>query len=160
MEITKDTFMDILGLPEWDDRVIAVLKQLELEKPVVKEGEVYAYLSSKKYGIDLMFDYDCITPEQKEMEENANLYLSQVSFIEETPLPLPFGIVLGDCYNTIVEKIGKTTDTEEKYLDDSCEWELLINNTPFSLYCIFKSEKLDSLKSIWMRVQLPLSDLK
>ena len=125
MKITKDTFMDILGLPEWDDRVIAVLEQLELEKPVVKEGEVYAYLSSKKYGIDLMFDYDCITPEQKEMEENANLYLNQISFEENTSLLLPFGINMGDSYDTIVEKVGREPDIQASAYDERFMWDLL-----------------------------------
>lgn len=159
MEITENIFIDILGLPEWDDKVLEVLEALELERPIVEEGEVYAYLSSDKYGIDIMFNYDCITPLQKELEANRNLYVSQVSFKENTSLSLLFGIKKGDNYQEIVTKLNKDTDTEEEYIDDTCEWELSNNDTPYSLYCIFEDKNLKNLKNIWLRVQLPLSEL-
>ena len=54
--ITENTFIDILGLPEWDDKVIEVLETLELPRPILKEGDVDKFLHSKKYGIELFIE--------------------------------------------------------------------------------------------------------
>jgi len=152
MEITENTFIDILGLPDWDDRVLEILEVLELDRPEVKEGEVYAYLSSSKYDIALMFDYDSITLEQKAMEDAGNLYLNQITFNENTTLILPYNIHMGDNYNTIVNKIGRKTDLPEEYINDSCGWEF---DMPYWLSCTFEDKAMKSLKKLFIRIQEP-----
>ena len=154
MKITENTFIDILGLPEWDDRVLEVLEALELERPVVEEGEVYAYLSSNKYGIDIIFDYDCITPLQKELEADANLYVSQITFIKDSSILFPFNIMYSDDFDNITTKIGREPDTPKERIIDGCGWAMGNTELPYWLYTGYTDATLTTLKKLFMRVQL------
>ena len=155
MEITENTFIDILGLPEWDDKVLDLLDYLELKRPVVEKGEVYAYLSSDKYGIDIMFDYDCITPLQKELEENGNLYVSQISFEENSKIVFPFNITYEDDLETVIDKIGREPSSPQERIIDGCGWAMGDIELPYWLYTGYTDSTLIKLKKLFMRVQLP-----
>jgi hypothetical protein len=160
MEITENTFIDILGLPEWDERVIDLLEYLELERPIPKKGETDIFLKAEKYDIELFFDEIVTVPEQEKFAESGTLFLDQISFDMNTSLPLPFGITKEDNYQDIVEKIGKETDTPSKYIDNNCGWQLLNNdNIDYWFSVIFNNNCMDNdvskIKEIVFRVQLP-----
>jgi len=155
MKITENTFIEILGLPEWDDRVLEVLEALELPRPIVEDGEVYAYLSSDKYGVDIMFDYDCITEEQKAMEKDRNLYVSQVSFSRDTKLLLPYGISFSDEIDDVINKLDSEPDTPSNRINDGCGWAKVHNNTPYWLYTGYFDSDLNGIKKLFIRVQFP-----
>ena len=92
MEINNNTFITILGLPEWDDRVLEMLDFFDEKRPKIEAGEIDYFMTSDKYGIEVLFDDDCTTPAQIALEANGNLYVNQIAFTEETTLNLPFGI--------------------------------------------------------------------
>jgi len=148
MKITENTFIDILGLPEWDDRVLEVLDALELERPVLKEGEVDKFLHSKKYGIELFFDNIAITELQKELTSTNTLFLDHVSFDKDTILPMPFNIKMEDDYKTIIEKIGRKPDVKATESETTFIWDF-----PYKRFVVnFEHESLNSLKEFWFRM--------
>ena len=148
MEITENTFIDILGLPEWDDRVIEVLEAVELPRPILKEGDVDKFLHSKKYGIELFFDNIAITELQKELDSTNTLFLDHVSFDKDTILPMPFNIKMEDDYKTIVEKIGREPDVKATESETTFIWDF-----PYKRFVVnLEDESLNSLKEFWFRM--------
>jgi len=155
MEITENTFIDILGLPEWDDRVIEVLEAVELKRPIPKKGETDIFLKSEKYGIELFFDETVTIVEQEKYAESGTLFLDQISFNMNTSLPLPFAIIKEDNYLNIVEKIG----TDANYLnipmaENKASWFFKnINNFSVRLALVFHDDSLEGLNRVWIRVE-------
>lgn len=156
MEINNNTFIDILGLPEWDDRVLEVLDFFGEKRPKVEAGEIDYFMTSEKYGIEILFDDDCTTPAQISLEADGNLYVNQIAFFEGTILNLPFGIKMGDSHEEITSKIGRITDIPRKHQKPkSLGWALGGDEKPFWLSAIFENNKKDNLVELFMRIQLP-----
>jgi len=153
MKITKDTFIDILGLPEWDEKIIEILEQLELERPILDKDEVDKFLNSNKYGIELFFDKSVTTDLQKELEYTDTIFLDHVSFNKNTTLMMPYNIEIGDDYETIVLKIGRESDTPETYREGGCGWGDKIK--PYWLQCNFTNDNLEELEELFIRIQEP-----
>ena len=153
MEITENTFIEILGLPEWDDKVLDLLDYLELKRPIVEKGEGYAFLKSEEHGVDIMFDYDCITPLQKELEADRNLYVNQISFNLNTDLLLPYHLEASDDYNTVVSKIGREPDAKALGSNTRFRWSFNNKEINYRIIVDFKEEGLHSLKECTLKIE-------
>ena len=153
MIINKNTFIEILSLPEWDERVSNILEYLKLERPFIEKGEIDCFRTSTKYGIQMLFDDCCDTIIQKEMEDKGNLYLNQISFEKDTPFTLPFEITVQDNYDTVISKIGRVPDMKSRGSDTSFSWDIEEKDKVIRFVCEFNDENLNSLKEFWMRTR-------
>ena len=153
MTINNNTFIDILGLPEWDDKIIEILKQLELERPVLKKDEVDKFLNSDKYGIELFFSGRVTTDLQKELASTDSIFLRHVSFDKNTTLTMPYNIKMGDDHKTIVSKVGRESDTPEAYQEGDCGWGDTVK--PYWLQCNFTNDDMENLEELFIRIQIP-----
>lgn len=151
MTIDKNTFIEILGLPEWDAKVLNVLEYLELERAFLKQGEMDCFRKSTKYGIVMLFDDTCNTAKQIEMEDSGNLYLNQISFDKDTPFSLPFTLTMKDDYDIVITKIGRAPDKKSRGSNTSFSWEFEREDKNIQFVCDFKNDNLTSLKEFWMR---------
>lgn len=150
MTIDKNTFIEILSLPEWDERILSILEYLELERPSIEEGEIDCFRTSEKYGIEMLFDSTCTTEIQKEMENQGNLYLNQISFSKDTPFVLPFDLTMEDNYDTVISKMGRVPDKKSRGSDTSFRWDIEDENKEIRFICEFNDKHLNSLQNFWM----------
>ena len=150
MIIDKNTFIEILSLPEWDERILSILEYMELERPLIVQGEIDCFRTSEKYGIQMLFDDMCKTEIQKEMENEGNLYLNQISFSKDTPFILPFDLTMKDNYDTVISKIGKVPDKKSRGSDTSFRWDIEDDNKQIRFVCEFNDNHLNSLQNFWM----------
>lgn len=150
MTIDKNTFIEILSLPEWDERILNILEYMELERPSLEQGEIDCFRTSEKYGIEMLFDSNCTTEIQKEMENQGNLYLNQISFSKDTPFILPFDLTMEDNYDTVISKMGRVPDKKSRGSDTSFRWDIEVDNKEIRFICEFNDKHLNSLQNFWM----------
>ncbi len=147
MLIDGNKMIEILGLPEWDDRVLAVLEEFGEERPILDDDkDVFTvWMQPNGYGIELMFDDTCNNNKQRNDSE-GNIYLNQISFDEDSTIQLPFGIEIGDSKEIIEKKIGQKAYAINEYND--LHWLLDDGEKKYFINCSFeddRQEKLDSL---------------
>lgn len=153
MEITKETFIDILGLVEWDDKVLDVLEYLEVERPYISGEEFGCERISEKYGLSLYFSINTYSGTKHKREQDGSLYLSQIAWEPDTTLALPFGINYSDNCESIVQKVGRVSDIPEKFFNNSCGWGDY--EKPYWLSCKFTDENMQTLQQVFIRLQQP-----
>ena len=153
MEITNETFMEVLGMVEWDDKVLDVLEYLELERPTISGEEFGCERVSEKYGISLYFAINPESGTEYEREKDGTLYLKQIAWEQDTTLPIVFDIAYTDNCDTIIEKMGRPSDVPESFRDTSCGWGDY--EKPYWLSCSFTDENMQELKQVFIRLQQP-----
>jgi hypothetical protein len=148
MLIDGNKMIEILGLPEWDDRVLDILEEFGEERPVLDDDkDIFTiWMKPERYGIELMFDENCKLNQYKDIGFTGSAYLNQISFDEDTTMQLPFGIKIGDSKEIIEKKIGQTAYALNEYND--LHWLLDDGEKKYFINCSFEDdtqEKLDSL---------------
>ena len=137
MKINGDRLVEALSLPSHDKRVLDLLKDLGLKRPVKDEN--YDYVSiiltdpTGEESFEIDFDEDCKTEKQKSgAYGNIDFYLNGIAIHSNSKITPPFEINWDDDYQNIKAKIGKRADFLNKYghklwlLEDS-EKKYLLN---------------------------------
>jgi hypothetical protein len=90
MLIDGNKMIEIIGLPEWDERILDILEEFGEERPVLDDDkDIFTiWMKPEGYGIVLMFDDMEINNKQREAS-TGDVYLNQVSFDEDTTMQLP-----------------------------------------------------------------------
>ncbi|WP_320033433.1 hypothetical protein [Halarcobacter sp.] len=154
MKLDGNNMIELLSLPEWDEKIIDMLEEFGEERPVYNPEQSYVFVTLKDYGLEMMFETDCLTPKQKEHAGEGNLWLNQIVFNDETTIKLPFNLEIGDNYETISKKIGKKADYTNKYDDTRLTWLLDDGEKKYFLGCNFDDQSFNTLK----RISLTLYD--
>ena len=114
MNIDKNTFVDLLGLPEDDSKIIELRKTLNAPKPLLDEffkeyGGTSVPVDTHK--IELFFsDESKFDDTDNGNYGNKNLVFSGTMFRKGTDLPLPFGLTPEDSLDDVYKKLGRTED--------------------------------------------------
>jgi hypothetical protein len=139
MLIDGNKMIEVLGLPEWDDRVLDILEEFGEERPVLDDDkDIFTiWMKPEGYGIELMFDDIEINNKQREAS-TGDVYLNQVVFNENTTMKLPFGIEMGDDKETIEKKIGEKAYAQNNFSDNRFHWLLDDGKKKYFLNCSFK----------------------
>jgi len=153
MLLDGNNMIELLSLPEWDDRILDMLEEFGEERPVY-DPESTSFITPQGYGFEMMFTTRLHTEKQKEMAGQGNLFLSQIVLHDDTTIKLPFGIAMGDDYESISQKIGKKVDYKNKYDDTRLTWLLDDGEKKYFLGCNFEDNSFHELK----RLSLTLFD--
>ncbi len=149
MLIDGNNMIELLSLPEWDDRILDMLEEFGEKRPVYDPNDTTIFIKPAGYDIEMMFDARNRTEKQKEMAGQGNLYFNQIILKNITTIKLPFSIEMGDNYETISKKIGKKADYTNKYDSVSRHWLLDDGEKQYFLNCDFTDENLITWNSIW-----------
>lgn len=149
MLLDGNNMIELLSLPEWDERILDMLEEFGEERPVYDPNDTTIFIKPAGYDIEMMFDDWTTTEKQKKMAGQGNLFLSQISLKNTTKIKLPFGIEAGDNYETISKKIGKKADYTNKYDSVSRHWLLDDGEKQYFLNCVFSDENLIKWNKIW-----------
>lgn len=152
MLIDGNNMIELLSLPEWDDRILDMLEEFGEERPVYDPNDTTIFIKPAGYDIEMMFDESCHTLRQKEDVGQGNLYFNQITLNYTTKIKLPFGIKAGDNYETISQKIGKKADYKNRYITHYYHWVLDDGKKTYSLNCDFTDESLTSWNQIWFQL--------
>ena len=153
MKITNETFMEILGLVEWDDRILDLLEYLEIDRPTITGEEFGCECISEKYGITFYFSINIESGTKYQREKDGTLCLSQIAWKLDTTLPMVFDITYTDSSETIIKKVGRPSDIPENFHDTCCGWGDY--EKPYWLTCCFTDESMKQLENVFIRLQQP-----
>ncbi|MBU3013275.1 hypothetical protein KO488_00805 [Poseidonibacter lekithochrous] len=142
MLLDGNNMIEMLSLPEWDDRVLDMLEEFGEERPKVIDGNTTIFITRKDYGFEMMFDEVASTEKQKENIGQGNLYFNQIILKNDTKIKLPFGIETSDNYEAICKKIGKKADSKNKYVKNRFRWILNDKEKEYFINIVFTDEKL------------------
>ena len=150
MLIDGNNMIELLSLPEWDDRVLDMLEEFGEERPKVIDGNTTIFITRKDYGFEMMFDEVVSTKKQIEMEGQGNLYLNQIVLKRETKIKLPFDINVNDNYKTIAKKIGKKANYKNKHRDEKLHWLLDDGEKKYFIGIDFENNSYEKIYKISM----------
>ena len=152
MLIDGNKMIEILGLPEWDDRVLDVLEAFGEERPVLDdEKDIFTvWMQPDGYGIELMFDGNCKLEQHQDVGSTGSAYLNQISFDEDTTMPLPFGIEMGDSKEIIEKKIGQKAYSKNNKNNNKLDWLLDDGEKKYFIHCTFEDNSYEILTDIWL----------
>ncbi|WP_428746075.1 hypothetical protein [Sulfurimonas sp.] len=150
MLIDGNNMIELLSLPEWDERVVAMLEEFGEERPVYNPEQSYVFITLKDYGLEMMFETDALTPKQKENEGQGNLYLNQISLSNKTTIKLPFDLEIGDDYDTVVKKLGKDANYENSDTKELLYWLLDDGEKKYFINVNFEDASYEKLKNIFL----------
>jgi hypothetical protein len=113
MKIDGDRFVEALSLPSYDKRVLTLLKELGLKRPMKDEN--YNYVSINKVTsdekVEIEFDEDLETLKQKEsFYKNVDFFLQGITVNKDEKYFPPMNLNWDDSYEKVKEKIGKKAD--------------------------------------------------
>ena len=148
MLIDGNKMIEVLGLPEWDDKIIDIIEEFGEERPTLDEDTFTVWMRPDGYDVELAFDDTCNNVQQREREGERNIYLNQISVEEDTTLKLPFEIEMGDNYDTITSKIGIKAYAKNKLMDYRFHWLLEDNTKKYFLNCEFTDNTAKSLEKL------------
>lgn len=139
MLIDGNKMIEILGLPEWDERVLDILEEFEEERPELEnDDDIYPLFKNiKEYGINLMFN-DVGDNIKQRNDSEGNIYLNTINLKSITAMKLPFGIEMGDDKETIEKKIGEKAYAQNNFSDNRFHWLLDDGEKKYFLNCSFK----------------------
>ncbi|WP_428746076.1 hypothetical protein [Sulfurimonas sp.] len=155
MKLDGNNMIELLSLPEWDERVVAMLEEFGEERPVYNPEDRTVFIKPEGYFLELMFEDDAMTSKQKEHAGEGNLYLNQIILSNKTTIKLPFNLEIGDDYDTVVKKVGVKADYKNKYGDETLHWLLDDGEKKYFLNIDFEDNLYKKLKQLSI---IPYSD--
>ena len=143
--IDGNRLVEVLSLPSHDKRVLDLLKELGLKRPVKDENydgvSIIMEDPSGQEGFELDFDEDCETQKQKERAYgNVDFYFNGVTIFPSDAISPPFGIQWSDSYEEVKAILGKKAD----YLNEDKNkiWILDDDEKKYILNINFKDNKV------------------
>lgn len=151
--IDGNRLVEALALPSHDKRVLSLLKELGLKRPMKDENydgvSHFEIIEDEKS--ELMFDEKQITQKQQSgAYGKAEFYLNQIAVGSKDLITPPYGIEWGDDYATVKNKIGKKADYGNEYKKTQRSWLLEDEEKKFFLRIVFDNEKFEKLISYSM----------
>ena len=113
MKIDGDRFLEVLCLPSYDEKVLSLLKDLRLKRPMKDEDYNYVCISRETDDekVEIDFTEELRTIKQKQgFYKNVDFFVADISIQRDEKYSLPFGILWDDSYEKVKEKIGKKAD--------------------------------------------------
>jgi hypothetical protein len=148
MEIIDGTrLVEALALPSHDKKVLSLLKELGLKRPMKDENydgiSTYAELDHAYF----LFNESIITEKQRSNAYGKiDFYVKEISVKhKQTNISPPFDIEWGDNYDTVKQKIGKKADYGNEYTKEQKSWLLEDEEKIFFLRMIFDNTKFERL---------------
>ena len=65
MLLDGNNMIELLSLPEWDERIVAMLEEFGEERPVYNPHDTTIFITRKDYGFEIMFDDWTITKNKR-----------------------------------------------------------------------------------------------
>ena len=137
--IDGNRLIEALSLPSHDKRVLELLKELGLKRPVKDESydgvSIIMEDPSGKERFEVYFDEDRETQKQKEgAYGNVDFYLNAIAVQSSDFISPPFGIEWSDSYEEIKAILGNKADYRDdkrykkiwKFKDDEKEYRFVI----------------------------------
>ena len=120
--IDGNRLVEVLSLPSHDKKVLELLKELGLKRPVKDENydgvSIVMEDPSGKERFEIYFDEDTETEKQKKgIYGNVDFYLNGATVRKSDGILPPFGIEWSDSYEEIKAILGKKADLTNKYKD-------------------------------------------
>jgi len=138
--IDGNRLVEVLSLPSHDKRVLSLLKELGLKRPVKDENYNYVAIvltdptGAGSFEID--FDEDCETEKQKNgAYGNVDFYLNAIAINNNIKISPPFGIDWDNSYEICKRKLNKKADFQNKKGDKL--WLLSDNEKEYILNISF-----------------------
>ncbi len=146
--IDGNRLVEALSLPSHDKRVLNLLKDLGLKRPVKDEDYNGVVLTmedpSGKERFEIDFDEKAKTKKQKEgAYGNVDFYLNAISISPSDFISPPFGIQWSDSYEEVKAILGKKADYKNKYNDKI--WILDDNEKRYILNINFDENQITSV---------------
>jgi hypothetical protein len=151
MLIDGNKMIEILGLPEWDDRVLDILEEFGEERPELEdEDDIYPLFKYiEKINVQFMFN-DIGDNIKQRNDSEGNIYLNQILFDENTKVDLPFNLEIGDSKETIEKKIGEKAYSKNNRKENKLNWLLDDGEKKYFIHCTFEDNEHTNLVGIWL----------
>lgn len=145
MKLDGSKLIELLTLPEWDEKVQNLLKEIGEKRPKLNENEYSTFVTSKEYGLEWVFTEESITKEQKENCNEGNLYFNCITFYPTEKTILPFLIEDSDTYDEIEKKIGKEALYGNQHIPEMVTWKLIKNDKKYCFRILFSNKNLNEM---------------
>lgn len=150
MLIDGNNMIEMLSLPEWDDRIIDMLEEFAEKRPVLGINDTDVFIMPDGYNLQMMFDERCITDDQLKLKSGGNLYLNQISINQPSKIILPFKLEFSDSYEIMSQKIGRKPDFRNKRKKEKFNWLLEDDSKKYFLHVEFEDEDLKACKEVYL----------
>ena len=146
--IDGNRLVEALSLPSHDKRVLELLKELGLKRPVKDENYDGVVLTmedpSEEERFEIDFDEKCKTEKQKEgAYGNVDFYLNAIAVQNTDFITPPFGIDWSDSYEEVKSILESKADYTNKYNDKI--WILNDDEKKYILNISFGENKISSI---------------
>ncbi|MDF1880492.1 hypothetical protein JHD50_04095 [Sulfurimonas sp. MAG313] len=116
--INGDSFISMLNLVENSSSILNMRKELDVPKPLI-DADFKQYggnsIPMKSMGIELFFKDSCkYTEKDKGVYGNGDVVFSGVVFSYNSKISAPLNLQMGDSYEVVVEKLGRSQDYDTK----------------------------------------------
>lgn len=151
-QINGNRLVEVLSLPSHDKKVLSLLKELGLKRPMKDENyngvRIYGELD---YGY-FLFEEDLVTEKQRNGNYGrVDFYLNEIAVgNKQTNITPPYDINWKDDYATVKKKIGKKADYNNEYTKEQKSWLLEDEEKKFFLRIVFENEKFENIKEYSM----------
>lgn len=120
-KMTTEELMDLMYTPIYDDKMLKVMEEYEMEIPKLdKEYQIRgrASTSNDKLGLSFFFE------ELKGINSNGEPVLYIIGVTEDSEFPLPFGLTTNISYKECCQILGKKADYYDDFIDNIYYWIL------------------------------------
>lgn len=145
--MTTEELMDLMYTPIYDEKMLKVMEELEMEVPKLDEQyemDLHIYAGDfKNKGIEFRFE------EIDGKSTNGEPVLIKISLNTKMNKILPYNLSFGDSYKICSKKIGRNADYYDDFIDNIRYW--IYNDSKKGTFLItltYKDESLSELKSI------------
>jgi len=146
MELNGDKIVELIGLPDYDDRVLDLLEALGEDRDTIDDNYER---TEEKYGIILDFDYSKLNKKQKSDSSGAK-FLNSIEFYYNFK-KLPFGLDDTDSYDIVVQKLGKEADFISTDKDDASHRYWFFKERGYLIWMTFEDDKLNEIYNLIVR---------
>jgi hypothetical protein len=117
MKIDGDRFVEALSLPSYDKKVLSLLKELGLKRPMKDEN--YNYVSVNEVTsdekVEFGFNEKLKTLKQKKgFYKNVDFFLQGITVGSDDKFSPPMGIKWDNSYERVKKEIGKKADFKDE----------------------------------------------
>jgi len=145
MKITGDDLVELMFLPMSDEKIIEIIDKLGLEQPTIDEEyfieQEISIIDEDNSGITFVFK------EINGYTEDGEPCLVEINFLPNKKINLPFAIKFSDDLQTVIQKLGKKFDFNDKWSKFTKIWVKNIDEKLKYNFILLFSKDFKQIKS-------------
>ncbi len=142
--IDGNKFIDMLYLSQTDESVINMRKELNVPKPLIdKKFKQYGgnSIPMEDIGIELFFKDGCkYDGNDTGVYGKGDIVFGGITFSYNSKISAPFNLKMGENYDTVLEKIGRSQDYDTESFPQKVWKFLKDDNKEYLLYAFFEDD--------------------